>query len=68
VTLGCSGGDSHGPLPPGSLRVSVSATGPLTPGPRYFHVPANCAVSDSNPQRITVPLDSIVLTFAMTCS
>ena len=188
LAAACSSADSHAPPPPGSLRVSVTATGPLIPGPGYFHlyvdslgpkliwadsfmvwtdlpaepstlrinllrphcaadsaskpvtiprgdtadaafvvscwdayglvrvdlpatgnnlpldlgvevvgvvgtraaantaglgfpiipigpqtvrvfdVPANCIVSDSNPQHVTVPLDSIVLTFGMTCT
>ena len=45
---------------------------PLVPvGPQTVQltdVPANCTVSDSNPQHVTVPLDSIVLRFAMSCS
>lgn len=45
---------------------------PLVPaGPQtvqIFDVPTNCTVTDSNPQHITVPLDSIVLRFGMQCS
>jgi hypothetical protein len=45
---------------------------PLVPaGPQtvqIFDVPANCTVTDSNPQHVIVPLDSIVLRFGMQCS
>lgn len=35
---------------------------------QVFDIPANCAVTDSNPQHVTVPADSIVLRFGMQCS
>jgi hypothetical protein len=45
---------------------------PLVPiGPQtvqIFDVPGNCAVTDSNPQHVIVPTDSVVLRFGMVCS